>query len=42
MRAYIRITFEEIETETATEILAEIKKLIEELPKAVVELNLIG
>ena len=42
MRAYIRITFDEIEAEVATELLASIKELVKDLPKAIVELNLIG
>jgi len=42
MRAIIRISFDEIESQAATELLATIKEILEELPKAQVELNLIG
>jgi len=42
MRAFIRISFEDIEAQAATELLATIKEILEELPKAQVELNLIG
>lgn len=42
MRAFFRITFEEIDTQAATELLATIKEILLELPKSQVELNLIG
>jgi hypothetical protein len=42
MKAFFRITFEDISAETATELLAELDKLLAELPKHQTELNLIG
>jgi hypothetical protein len=42
MRAFFRVTVENIEAEQATELLANIRELTKELPGVQVELNLIG
>lgn len=42
MRAFFRITFEEIDTQAATELLATLQEVLKELPTSQVELNLIG